>query len=983
MSNRGFNGWRQIFVVAGVTAVMSTSLAWAPQVSALGLGEIETRSALNERFAAEIELLDTHDLDASEVIASLASTDDFRRVGVERFFFLTNLKFEVVRNARGNLVINASSNQPITEPYLNFLVEVLWPAGRLLKEYTVLLDPPTFTHSAAAPVAAPSTESTDIASAGRVQRNDPTGVQVPSIQTGTQAQVGTSAPKNRTNDGTYGSTTRNDTLWAIANETLPSNNVTPQQTMLAIQRLNPNAFIDNNVNLLKAGVVLRLPSEGDAQSIGKTEAVAEVREQTQAWRAGAPNRAVANAPAEASGSETQGAAIDATSRGPGETDGAQQSADGRLRIVAADASGVLDGTDNTGSGESQTQVAGDPAAQERIESLARQVDELTYQLDLQKRGVEQQVAAKDKQISLKDQQISQLQEQLRAANESGPTQSQDQNTSPAATAEAKPFWQQPMVLGGVLGVLALLLAGALFKRRQAKNALEDLELDEFETSEPNFELGQTESGDALTPLADADLVGDLDDADLAIAQADSMQEEADLEEELSGALDDNESADDELFGPSDDATDDADAEQSPQTSDVIGEADIYIAYGRYPQAIALLQGAVDSNPSDHAVRLRLLEVCAETKDAPGYVEQSRSLRQYCEDADRLAAADTLHASLEDDFREEVESLAGGSDDDSGFGAAVVGTGAAIAAGTASLLGGDDVSADAGAEETLDEFAFDTSVTDGSDASVGELTGEVDALLTDEFELDLDTDLEAEASTDDAGLDFDIPSVDTDEFATNVDMESAPVEGVADSLDDAGNDIASEVEDFELDLGLDTAADSVANLDAEDANLDDFDPPTLELEPEVSSADESPAEDVAEFDTDLDTTLDDTEIELGSEVISPDALSNTLGGDLGIDFPDETTELARVVAETDDDELLDEIERGLDELEADGLLTPELDEDAQFSFDDDADTSATKLDLARAYIDMGDDDGAREILGEVISEGDSSQQGEANELLSKL
>ena len=109
----------------------------------------------------------------------------------------------------------------------------------------------------------------------------------------------------------------------------------------------------------------------------------------------------------------------------------------------------------------------------------------------------------------------------------------------------------------------------------------------------------------------------------------------------------------------------------------------------------------------------------------------------------------------------------------------------------------------------------------------------------------------------------------------------------------------------------------------------------------------------------------------------------MGGDLGIDFPDETTELARVVAETDDDELLDEIERSLDELEADGLLTPELDEDAQFSFDDDADTSATKLDLARAYIDMGDDDGAREILGEVISEGDSSQQGEANELLSKL
>ena len=1004
MSNRGFNGWRQIFVVAGVTAVMSTSLAWAPQVSALGLGEIETRSALNERFAAEIELLDTRDLDASEVIASLASTDDFRRVGVERFFFLTSLQFDVVRNSRGNLVITASSNQPITEPYLNFLVEVLWPAGRLLKEYTVLLDPPTFTHSAAAPVAAPTTESTDIASAGRVQRNNPAGVQVPSIQTGSQAQVGTSAPKNRANDGTYGSTTRNDTLWAIANETLPSNNVTPQQNMLAIQRLNPNAFIDNNVNLLKAGVVLRLPSEGDAQSIGQSEAVAQVREQTQAWRAGSPSRALANAPADgagdASSAETQGAAIDATSRGPGETGDAQQKTDGRLSIVAADASGVLDGTDNTGAGESQTQVAGDPAAQEQIESLARQVDELTYQLDLQKRGVEQQVAAKDKQISLKDQQISQLQEQLRAASESGSAQSQDQSTSPAATAEATPFWQKPMVLGGALGVLALLLAGALFKRRQAKAAAEDLELDDFETSEPSFELGQAESGEAITPLADADLVGDLNDADLALAQAESMQEDADLEQELSGALDDNELTDDDLFGPSDDAASDSDSEQSPQTSDVIGEADIYIAYGRYPQAIALLQGAVDSNPSDHAVRVRLLEVCAETKDAAGYAEQSRALRQYCEDQDRLAAADALHASLEDDFRAEVESLADASEDDNaGLGAAVMGSGAAIAAGAASLLGGDDASADESAEQNLDEFAFDTSVTDGGDASVGDLTGEADTLLADEFELDLDTDLTAEASTEDAGLDFDMPSVDTDEFATNVDMESASVdgmsEGLSEGLEDAGNEIASEVEDFELDLGLDTDtdADSLASLDADDVNLDDFDPPTLEFETdtEISSAADTgadvaaevAAEEVADFDMDLDAGLDDTEIELGSEVISPDALSNTLGGDLGIDFPEETTELARVVAETDDEELLDEIERSLDELEADGLLTPDLDEDAQFSFDDDADTSATKLDLARAYIDMGDDDGAREILGEVISEGDSSQQGEANELLNKL
>ena len=174
MRNWTWNRWRQHCVALSTAAFMSVTVLVAQHVGALGLGEIDTRSALNERFSAEIELLDTRDLEPSEVIASLASTDDFRRVGVERFFFLTNLQFDVVRNGRGNLVITASSNQPITEPYLNFLVEVLWPSGRLLKEYTVLLDPPTFTHSVAAPVAAPERETTDISSAGRVERGQPT-----------------------------------------------------------------------------------------------------------------------------------------------------------------------------------------------------------------------------------------------------------------------------------------------------------------------------------------------------------------------------------------------------------------------------------------------------------------------------------------------------------------------------------------------------------------------------------------------------------------------------------------------------------------------------------------------------------------------------------------------------------------------------------------------------------------------------------------
>ena len=931
MRNWTWNRWRRHGVAISAAVFMATTVLVAQQVGALGLGEIDTRSALNERFAAEIELLDTRDLEASEVIASLASTDDFRRVGVERFFFLTSLQFDVVRNGRGNLVITATSNQPITEPYLNFLVEVLWPSGRLLKEYTVLLDPPTFTHSAAAPVAAPSVETTDLSSAGRVQRDQPASSLPVTPARGTRVRDSA--------EGSYGRTNRNDTMWAIASETLPSRSVTPEQNMLAIQRLNPNAFIDSNVNLLKEGVVLRLPSESDALSIENSAAIAEIREQSRAWRSGSPARSVA---ANTAGQATQqAAAIDATSRGPGNATKAAENADGRLRIVAADSAGVVGGVNNTGANDGQTSTAGDTAAQERIAALAREVDSLKYQLDLQKRGTDEQISSREKQINLKDEQIAQLQAQLKAASEARAAQPASQNAAENNASDSSvqetPFWQKPAVLGGILGGLALLLAGVLFKRRQS-NAAE--ELAEFEPEQPNFELADSASEELATPVADADLVGDLNEADDALAAA--AEEEADLSEELSTSLDNDELSDDDLFGPSDDEAQAAD-DKAAETTDVISEADIYIAYGRYPQAISLLQGAVEKDPSDHAVRVRLLEVCAETKDAQGYAEQASLLKQHCSESGPLNAADSLYSSLDDDFRAEVDDLTAADGESgsllsglSGATGAAAGAGAAVAAGAAALFSSDsdaDESESSTDSTEAEPFAFDTTVTDNSD---------VDEPL-DDFELDLDTGAadEVAASADDLSLD----SVNTDEFATNVDMEPATLdEAIEPELDEAIGS-AETVEDFELDLDLDSD-DSAASLDEVSAQLD-------------SSSDN------------------------GSDNSSDNSLNDTLGGNLGLELPDETHELERVVSEADDDQLLDEIERSLDELEADGLLTPDLDEDAQFSFDDDADTSATKLDLARAYIDMGDDDGAREILGEVISEGDSNQQGEANELLGKL
>ena len=119
--------------------------------NALGLGEIKLNSALSEPLDAEIELVQVRELTSTEILPTLANENDFANSHIERYHFLTDLKFKVVVNEKGKSVIRISSSKPVKEPFLNFLVEVNWPAGRLLREYTLLLDPPVYSSQKAAP----------------------------------------------------------------------------------------------------------------------------------------------------------------------------------------------------------------------------------------------------------------------------------------------------------------------------------------------------------------------------------------------------------------------------------------------------------------------------------------------------------------------------------------------------------------------------------------------------------------------------------------------------------------------------------------------------------------------------------------------------------------------------------------------------------------------------------------------------------------
>ncbi|MFL6534799.1 MAG: FimV family protein, partial [Pseudomonas sp.] len=126
--------WINVSVVVG-------ALGFPALASALGLGEITLHSALNQPLRADIALVDAAGLSEGDLSASLASPDDFSRAGVERIFFLNNLRFTPVLRG-GRSFIRVTSSKPVEEPFLNFLVQLNQPNGRLLREYTVLIDPP-------------------------------------------------------------------------------------------------------------------------------------------------------------------------------------------------------------------------------------------------------------------------------------------------------------------------------------------------------------------------------------------------------------------------------------------------------------------------------------------------------------------------------------------------------------------------------------------------------------------------------------------------------------------------------------------------------------------------------------------------------------------------------------------------------------------------------------------------------------------------
>ena len=849
----------------------------------LGLGEIELDSALNEKLRAEIELIDAAGLEPAEILVSLASSEDFERVGVERFFFLTDLRFEVAVDNRGRPIIRVRSSQAVSEPYLNFIVEVLWPSGRLLKEFTLLLDPPTFTQAAAPSISAPARDTASATGGGRVERAEPTPrtapVTIPQRSTASApratAPAPSQAPRQSAGDGEW-LTTQSDTLWKIASETLPSESVSVEQNMMAIKRKNPRAFIRNNINLLKAGYVLRTPDTAEANELTDSQAKREVAMEHEAWRTG---RALPSTDeqvvAEGPGADTDlKAQIDATE--PAAEAAPTADADGQLRIIAGEGDSTQGAQDLAAAGQ------GTAASAEEADRLQREVDELNYKLEREAELAASQISVKERQLEVKDQQIAELQATVRQMREQLESAQTNPAQSQSAAAAPTPWWQSPWTLGAGMGAVALLLGWGLFaRRRQADVATEPAYGDADETLDRTATAVTEPAVSAAGAVATA-----YDDEDDTRWAEDEIAEP--VEETSSVELLDEELDEDEAMG---------------QTGDVIGEADIYIAYGRYPQAISLLSGALEADADRHDVRVKLLELYAETNDAEAFEGEMLVLQERCEDEEYLAIASQFRERLED------------------------------------------------AELDLDDL--DDTVTDGV-APEPEAAADT-AGLDSEFELEIDDSVLSDAGADDA---LDAVANEFDEPETSVDDDLS-----ADGF--AGADLDA---DPQADHDADDAADALADLDDMLDELPAGETDDAELDAELDALFDDIAEPSTETQMETLTEADADAVTAPAPVAVDADNTEQLGGDLGMDFDPEVdvAALDDVAAQADDN----------------GTATDDLGDD-EFDFSDTSDSASTKLDLARAYIDMGDEDGARDILSEVLEEGNDDQQRQANELLESI
>ena len=966
-------------------------------VGALGLGEISLKSALNQELVAEIPVTTDASDDLSQLDVRLASPETFQRFGLDRPQFLNTLNFTVDREGGASRIL-VTSSLPVSEPFVSLLLDITWPQGHLLREYTMLLDPPAFAREGAVQSAAALPVTTS--SAPAVKRIERPVAQPESPAAASQAGQGGDDRLVAGADGSsYGPVRANETLWAISERLNADGGVSLNAMMLALYRANPEAFA-GNINLLKRGAILRVPPRTELAALSADAATSEVRRQNEAWRAGAEASPGA-ARLQLVPPEEKPVATTPSTPGqqpPAKVDGAQVKA---LEQQLAESRRLLDLKDSQLKAlQDRLQVGGQDAAVER-----------PVEAPIERLPIEDKAAPEPDEA---------FDDEATVAEDSA--EATDTAVAPVerAAAKRKPKRSESSWLDSLGGLIfnsyfliaaaAVVLAGlfVVFGRRRMARADDD-STGRFSTLPKGSSVGGAAESEPtlregfIVEESEAQRTGEIAAQQTVVTSARGGRKvSGDTETPLERTI----------------STDGA---VEIDQADVVAEAEFHMAYGLYDQAAELLVRALRDSPDRRDLRLKLLEVYFIWENKPAFLKEAQTFhrqpggaespdwnkvlimgKQICPGEALFAAgagAAGLDISLDGDNADSVDFTL---DDDAGESVDLDLTGARRGPAADLLdfdfgeIAGTD---DAGVDDTgLMKTEIAPGLPGAESPTIEEPVGDMSPTMeTPTMETPTVEFRGPDAPTVETPT-LETPAAGTVETPT---LESAAITGSRTGLADLeGHDYTEEinVEDLAIDLtGLDeVAGDMGTGLHAavDESQLDGSSEDEIF---DIGDAD-------GEVDEDLSDILQSLEGDATSEMRSMSLDEGTL------DLPAIGTAMEKSAASRDATNQLpsidDTAEQPRGEL-TDRALGEESGELSQVDFDigdgieDSEPTSVvtprkgrgpegptmtevgTKLDLARAYVDMGDPDGARSILNEVLEEGDSSQQQEARKLLDEL
>jgi pilus assembly protein FimV len=831
---------------------------------AAGLGKLTVNSALGQILNAEIDLVSLQPGELDSLSARVASPEAFRDARVEYSSSLRLLRFVVDKRANGQPYLKVTSVAPVNEPFVDVLIEVTWPAGRIQREYPILLDPPGYAQGRVAlpaATAAPPLADTPPAAAPAVSPSTPasaetTGTGTPSASAEMPSSGATAPAASVTTAGsdTYGPVQRGETLRKIAEQVKPST-VSMEQMLVSLYRENKAAFAGNNMNRLKTGQILKVPSAEDVAQIESRDANQEIRTQVADWKSYRDTLAggVASLPSRpdtsnAASGRVASAAV--TPPPPPSTPGTDV-----LKLSRTDSGKGASGKGGAGSQDrvnalQEEVTAKDKAlkeSQSRVADLEKQIRDMQRVIDLSKslaaaKAPDTKVAVTPVPVPIpppakvEPPKVADVKpvEAPKPAPETAPVAEAPKAEPPKVAEAPKPDvpkadvdtgkaapkkkapppppakeWYEdidPIYVALGTGVVIGVPLIFLFIRRRKQRA-EAGPTSSMTSAFPSDLKPNTNTGKAGGGLVDTGNSSFLTDFDKT--------------------------------GPGTIDTDEVDP---------VAEAEVYIAYGRDAQAEEILKEAMARDKNRHEIALKLLEIYHARKSATAFETVAKELRAAVGDSHPLwQKAAAMGAQID-----PTNSLY-----------------AAAAGGTATFTAMSPAPAPATAKPDLD------------------------------FDLDGGANVSA-----------------TEAHA------SAPAP------------------DFDLDLDADKRTPSESDLPVESSSSIDFDlAPSAPAAPAADArAAEPPKEEKSSFDFDL-SGLDfpsSKPAEAAPPPAAPSSGSHDLA-DLSLDAPSESS----------------------------------------------GEAVGTKLELAKAYLEIGDKDGAREILNEVAKEGSSAQREEASKLIASL